>query len=165
MDRIVAAPRRRAFDDDALAVAAPKGRKSGVAPFSEEMPDFKTELKNSKGKAKTFMALLNKVSRPGTGSLALRLVQLDPEDRPETTETLGSRERHRREPGRVPDAAEGAGKPDAQPDADGRCVTWRPDAVACKLSPRHGTEARSCGIQPNALLRYDKPFPRGKALR
>ncbi len=96
MPRRRAAPRRRAFDDDALAVAAPKGRKSGVAPFPEEMPDFKTELKNSKGKAKTFMALLNKVSRPGTGSLALRLVQLDPEaadddsdteDRPETTET------------------------------------------------------------------------------
>ena len=32
---------------------------------------------------------------------------------------LGSRERHRREPGRVPDAAEGAENPDAQPDADG----------------------------------------------
>ena len=32
---------------------------------------------------------------------------------------LGSRERHRREPGRVPDAAEGAEEPDAQPDADG----------------------------------------------
>ena len=42
--------------------------------------------------------------------------------------SLGSRERHRREPGRVPDAAEGAEEPDAQPDADGggawnECVT------------------------------------------
>ena len=42
--------------------------------------------------------------------------------------SLGSRERHRREPGRVPDAAEGADEPDAQPDADGggawnECVT------------------------------------------
>ena len=45
-----------------------------------------------------------------------------------TIAELGSRERHRREPGRVPDAAEGAEEPDAQPDADGGgawnlCVT------------------------------------------
>ena len=41
---------------------------------------------------------------------------------------LGLHERLRREPGHVPDAAEGAEEPDAQPDADGggawnECVT------------------------------------------
>lgn len=93
LHRIAAA--RRAFDDDVLAVAAPK-RKSGVAPFPEEMPDFKGELKKSNGKSKTFMALLAKVSRPGTGNLVLRFVHADPEvadeesdtdDHPEATET------------------------------------------------------------------------------
>ena len=99
MPRRRAAPRRRAFDDDDLepVAAAPKGRKSGVAPYPEEMPKFSEELKNSKGKARTFMALLSRVSRPGTGNLALRFVLQDPEkaadddsdteDKPEQTET------------------------------------------------------------------------------
>jgi hypothetical protein len=47
------------------------------------MPKFSEELKNSKGKAKTFMSLLSRVSRPGTGSLALRFVLHDPERDPE----------------------------------------------------------------------------------
>ena len=93
--------------------------------------------------------------KPAAAAPSIPYVALNPD--------LGSRERHRREPGRVPDAAEGAGKPDAQPDADGRCVTWRPDAVASKLSPRHGTEARSCGIQPKRVASLRQAVPTWKS--
>ena len=97
-DRRRTASRRRAFDEDALEEAVPKGRKSSVAPFPAEMPDFKEELKKSKLKVKTFMALLKQVSRPGTGNLVLRFVHTDPEvgddsesdteDKPESAEAL-----------------------------------------------------------------------------
>ena len=58
------------------------------------MPDFKAELTGSKGKPKTFMAQLGKVTRPGCGSLTLKLSFLDPapdedadEDQPEAQVT------------------------------------------------------------------------------
>jgi hypothetical protein len=82
---------------------------------------------------------------------SLRVVWLTYRCHPAGPRHLGSRERHRRAPGRVPDAAEGAEQPDAQPDGDGRCVTWRPRAAACKMSPRHGTEPHGCGVQPKRV--------------
>ena len=72
-------PWHLARDDEFDARTPAPKRKSGVGQFPAEVPDFKQLLTASKGKPKTFMSHLGKVTRPGCGKLTLKLVLVDPE--------------------------------------------------------------------------------------
>jgi hypothetical protein len=72
-------PCHLARDDELEARTPAPKRKSAGGQFPTEMPDFKADLTASKGKPKTFMAQLGKVTRPGCGKLTLKLSLVDPE--------------------------------------------------------------------------------------
>ena len=72
-------PWHLARDDEFDARTPATKRKSAGAQFPAELPDFKADLTASKGKPKTFMAQLGKVTRPGCGKLSLKLSLVDPE--------------------------------------------------------------------------------------